>query len=54
MNWGFGTADTPSGAIRENAHRNRGDLIEEILIDEFESIAKQKEDQDDEINHHTR
>lgn len=31
-----GTCDTPAASIREHRHRTRGDIIEEILIDEFE------------------
>jgi hypothetical protein len=35
LRYSVGTADTWNGAQRENRHKNRGELIEEILHDEF-------------------
>lgn len=36
-----GTQDTPSASIRELQHQNRGQLIEDLLIEEFEERAKE-------------
>ena len=41
-----GTANTPQGAIRENRWRRRGDLLEEILWDEFEGAAKKIDEEE--------
>lgn len=35
LRYSVGTADTYWGAQRENAHKTRGELIEEILEEEF-------------------
>ncbi len=36
--------DTYAAAVRENRHKGRGMLVEEILTDEFEEAAKKIED----------
>ena len=41
-----GTADTPSAAIAESRHKDRGQLIEEILSEEFEDQAKAIDEQE--------
>ena len=35
LRYANGTADTWSGAQREGAHKSRGELVEEILLEEF-------------------
>ena len=44
LRYRLGTADTYHGAIAEHKHKGRGELIEEILIEEFEDLAKQVDD----------
>lgn len=39
------TADTVGGAKAETRHRSRGDLMEEILIEEFEHRAADIEEE---------
>lgn len=40
----LGTQDTPRSAVRENRHRKRGEMIEEILVQEFEDRARWHDD----------
>ena len=40
LRYSVGTADFPTAAIKESQHKKKGELIEEILTEEFEDVAK--------------